>query len=175
MIQPIVRLVSRGWTRTAFVVVALLSLLQPLLTPFVPEIAGWTPDHGHIYANGEAIPHTHPWDQGPPVAALANTQQPRIVFHLCAIHPDGRVPVGATLPPIEERTGTGPQAAHSASGSVSAKDVAFVFSQNLTGSMLPAPDAAPLACTGAWVAVASAVLPAHTAPFAAPSIPPPRA
>lgn len=43
-------------------VVAFVALMQPMLTPLAPDLAGWMPNHGHIYAHGAAVPHHHPGD-----------------------------------------------------------------------------------------------------------------
>lgn len=55
----IVRRMSRNVLIGALAVAA---LLVPALTPFAPDLAGRLPNHGHIYAQGVAVPHTHPGD-----------------------------------------------------------------------------------------------------------------
>jgi len=39
---------------------AVVALLQPAMVPFSPDMAGRMPNHGHIYAGGVAVPHSHP-------------------------------------------------------------------------------------------------------------------
>lgn len=52
---------------------ALAALLQSTLFAIAgPSLLGWNPDHGHIFAGGEAHPHTHPWDH--PGARAASDQ-----------------------------------------------------------------------------------------------------
>jgi len=50
-------------------VVALVALLQPAMTPLAPDLAGWLPNHGHIYVGGIPVPHHHP---GAPPSAHAD-------------------------------------------------------------------------------------------------------
>lgn len=41
---------------------AVVAMLLPALTLFAPDLAGRTPDHQHVYRNGVAVPHVHPYD-----------------------------------------------------------------------------------------------------------------
>jgi hypothetical protein len=52
---------GRGVLGRAFFVLALLALASPSLTAVHPDLAGWLPSHGHVYAGGVAVPHEHPW------------------------------------------------------------------------------------------------------------------
>ncbi len=53
---------GRGWFARLLLGVAALALLMPSLTAIEPGLAGWSPSHGHVYADGAAVEHTHPWD-----------------------------------------------------------------------------------------------------------------
>ena len=51
-------------TSPLVVVIAIAALLQTtLLVSIDASFAGFMPDHGHLYRNGVAVPHTHPWDR----------------------------------------------------------------------------------------------------------------
>lgn len=43
-------------------VLALIALLTPTFSAFSPEIAGWTPTHGHLFRGGIPVAHRHPGD-----------------------------------------------------------------------------------------------------------------
>lgn len=148
-------------------VLAFVSLVQPLLTPFAPDLAGWAPNHGHVYANGEVVPHTHPWDREPADPLTRDDVPAGFIFHLCEIHPDGLVPVSGS-------TDEGP-AAEETTDSASEEDVVFLFDLNLTGSVLPAPGAPELGCHGASFAARVAVPLAPAGIDTSPTAPPPRA
>jgi len=53
------RVGARGWV---FAAMAMLALASPSLTALNPELAGWLPSHGHVYAGGMPVPHAHPWE-----------------------------------------------------------------------------------------------------------------
>lgn len=56
------RIPARRIQRT-FSVLALFALLQTAVGVIAfPEIAGWQPDHGHIYSGQFAPDHSHPYD-----------------------------------------------------------------------------------------------------------------
>jgi len=170
----IVRIVSRSWTRNAFIAMAFLSLAQPLLTPIMPDLAGWSPNHGHVYANGQVIPHTHPWDREVSEPVTSDNVPAGFIFHLCEIHPDGLVPIDGTA-------ATGASAPSDASHDESApdssedEDIAFLFDLNLTGSIMPAPEAPILGCHGMSFATRVVAPLAPSAVFASPTVPPPQA
>lgn len=42
---------------------AVAALLVPAMTPFSPDMAGRLHNHGHLYAQGVAVPHVHPGDE----------------------------------------------------------------------------------------------------------------
>lgn len=153
---------------------AFFSLAQPLLTPIAPDLAGWSPNHGHVYANGKAVPHTHPWDQEPSDPVTPDNVPPGFIFHLCEIHPDGLVPLdgtaaaGASAPSEASPNESSPEASED-------EDIAFLFDLNLTGSILPAPEAPILECQGMSFAARVVVPLAPSAVFTSPTVPPPRA
>lgn len=51
-----------GPLHTVLTWLAILALIQPLLTPFAPDLAGWSPSHSHVFTGGTPHPHSHPWD-----------------------------------------------------------------------------------------------------------------
>lgn len=55
-------MVGRPGMRRILTVAAAVALLQPMLASLSPDLAGWRPDHGHVYAHGVPVEHTHPWD-----------------------------------------------------------------------------------------------------------------
>ena len=62
-----VRIAARLWhsptVTLLFSVLAVAALMQSTLLAMIdPTLLGWRPDHGHIYANGRAVAHRHPWD-----------------------------------------------------------------------------------------------------------------
>ncbi|MCK9487741.1 MAG: hypothetical protein M0R73_13800 [Dehalococcoidia bacterium] len=150
-------------------VLAIFSLAQPWLTPVVPDLAGWAPNHGHVYTNGEVAPHSHPWDRGRAEPLAPGNVPPGFIFHLCEIHPDGLVPVGDA---VEGESVSGPAASSGASGE---EDVVFLFDLNRAGSVLPAPEAPVLGCHGASFAANVAVPMALAGSHTSPTVPPPRA
>jgi len=53
---------GRGWVARLLLGLAVLALLAPSLTALEPNLAGWSPTHGHVLADGAPAEHTHPWD-----------------------------------------------------------------------------------------------------------------
>jgi len=49
---------------SALAVLATFAILQPALAPFFPHLAGWQPEHGHVYTSAAAASHAHahPYD-----------------------------------------------------------------------------------------------------------------
>ncbi|MGE3960105.1 MAG: hypothetical protein AB7F65_00315 [Dehalococcoidia bacterium] len=57
-------LVGRASSRRVFTVAAVFALLQPLLAVVDGDLAGWRPDHEHVYAAGIPFEHDHPSSHG---------------------------------------------------------------------------------------------------------------
>ena len=55
-------LMGRGWFARLLLGAAVVAMLMPSLGALEPNLAGWSPTHGHVYADGAPVPHTHPWD-----------------------------------------------------------------------------------------------------------------
>lgn len=138
--------------------VAICGLLAPLLTPALPALAAWTPDHDHLFAGGAEIPHPHPWDEPGPASAS-------MVLHFCAVHPDGGVAATST--------GEQPAAPGSDAGS-DVTDVVFLFDPDVTGSVLLPPSAPALSCTGVTVISSIAAVSRPVSAVTPVPIPPPK-
>ncbi|MGE0229747.1 MAG: hypothetical protein AB7I38_10785 [Dehalococcoidia bacterium] len=144
--------------RQALAAMAICGLLAPLLTPAMPALAAWTPDHGHVFADGVARPHSHPWDD----PAAATTSVP---LHFCALHPDGRVAGEMAAQPVADAVDDGEGAT---------AEVVFLFDHDLSGSVLPPPAPPALHCAGVTL-VTSMDNPARPASVVTPTpSPPPR-
>lgn len=170
MTSSIARLVSRGWTRNVFFAAALIALAQPLLTPFSSDLAGWNPGHGHVYVDGQVVPHAHPWDRSSSEPGHGSSDT---ALHICEVHLDGIVLAGSPLvaAPLAASDGARDEIAIEPSSD----GVTFLFDLNLTGSILLAPDAPLLGCSGALVATDVAVPLAPATVSTVPTVPPPRA
>lgn len=150
--------------RGVLAVAAVFALLQPLLTPLAPALAGWIPGHQHIYVNGTPRQHAHPWDEEAPPTIPAG-----YVFHLCAIHPDGLVPIDtssafADTPEVPEQL---PIAEfHS--------DVLFTFDLGVTIGAIPKPAAQFSISGGVFVGSSTRAEVSISDPLAPPAPPPPR-
>ncbi|MGE0134109.1 MAG: hypothetical protein AB7L91_15880 [Dehalococcoidia bacterium] len=124
--------------RQVLAAMAIFGLLAPLLTPAMPALAAWTPDHGHLFADGVARPHSHPWDE----PAAVTTSAP---LHFCALHPDGRVADEAAAQPVAD------------GGEGATAEVVFLFDHDLSGSVLPPPAPPALHCAGVTLVTSMAV------------------
>ena len=131
---------------------ALLAVLQPVLTTIIPDISGWSPEHGHLTLGSVVPPHAHPYDP--------------------ASVPVLRCGVVTTSPSVPEPTA---EDAGDATRSSGAARVAFRSSELGLAAYLPSASPPLLACLGpaseapAYVAVVVAAEPA------APLPPPPKA
>ena len=170
MQQALVVTASSRYRYGVYAVAALVALLQPLMTPFVPSLAGWLPGHQHVYVGGLPTTHSHPWDD---MEASVEPEPQGVpagyVFHLCEIHPDGLVPI--------ENTPSGPSVGEPESATaapVDAHDVAFTFDLGVSSVFLPVPSATPPVCQGALIADREAVYSSGTSFAAHPTSPPPR-
>ncbi len=153
---------TNRWSTRALSLLAVTAVLLPLATPLVPNLAGWSPTHGHVYASGVPIPHSHPWDSG------AQTTATPAVFHLCVIHPDGVVPAADPT-----SVGGGDDAA---APEDAANRVVFLFDQQVqVGAAAIPPAVEPPACPGPWVAAAAAAIPSPSSQPTVTLLPPPRA
>ncbi|MEZ4552777.1 MAG: hypothetical protein R3B59_02625 [Dehalococcoidia bacterium] len=123
---------------------AVASLFLPILTPLSPGLAGWSASHGHIYAGGVPVPHTHPWEQAPGPAPAAAP-----VFHLCELHPDGIVPA-----PSGEASGAAIE--DDTAAAAARQDVVFTFDQTLlsVSMLVPEPPVAP-PLSSPWIAAST--------------------
>lgn len=138
--------------------IAICGLLAPLLTPAMPGLAAWTPEHDHLFAGGVEAPHSHPWDEREPASASS-------VLHFCAVHPDGQVAEAAS----GERT----DAAES-NGDSESVDVVFLFDSDMTGSVSLPPPAPALSCGGATVVSSTAAAARPASAVTLVPIPPPK-
>ena len=71
---------GRGWFARLLLGAAVLALLMPSLTALEPSLAGWSPVHGHIYADGVPVDHTHPWDGTSSGNSTTGSQTPGVTF-----------------------------------------------------------------------------------------------
>ncbi|MGE3961960.1 MAG: hypothetical protein AB7F65_09795 [Dehalococcoidia bacterium] len=53
---------GRGWFARLLLALAVVALLTPSLAAMEPGLAGWSSSHGHLFADGVAVEHTHPWE-----------------------------------------------------------------------------------------------------------------
>ena len=159
----------RGYS--IFVVAAVFALLQPLLTPFAPQLAGWLPGHQHIYVNGIPVDHAHTWEGASTEGATADSDDvpAGFIFHLCDIHPDGLVPIS------QPSSDSSPVGAAATSAEDEAAEVIFTFDLDVSTIALPTGNGELTPCRGELVGVTEvavrpvAVLDEHPIP------PPPRA
>jgi hypothetical protein len=90
-----------GPSPRVFAALAILALLQPALTSFAPELAGWRPDHAHLSlaANG-AHTHEHPYERVPGASedTSAAEDAPGVVF----LSPDQGATANVVLAPAIE-------------------------------------------------------------------------
>lgn len=107
-------------------IAATLALLQPLLVAVSPEIAGWHPDHEHVYLDGVPRDHSHPWDDD----QRAHSHDVRVALSDPIFLP------GTVTEPLV------PMAAPGSAEQTGRDGVVFLFDLDLFGSVLPALDAA---------------------------------
>lgn len=138
---------------------AMLALLTPLLTPFAPDLAGWSASHRHIY-RGAPIPHAHPGDRGTPSTTPESAGRTvRAATLLCPLHG----PAHEQVPDATEQ--------FESDGSV-----AFVFEDASGPAALALPISGGLPpCPAPLAAALPAVQPAPISAHSAPLLPPPRA
>lgn len=162
---------QRGYV--IFVVAAMLALLQPLFTPLMPELAGWLPGHQHVYVNGVPVDHAHPWADTTERDAPATGETPAgFIFHLCDIHPDGWVPVGAASSTSTAAETTSPS---DRNAETDAGEVVFTFDLGVSAVALPGLGADLAPCRGGLVLAPERAGSPVTAPGEHPVPPPPRA
>ncbi|MEZ4503423.1 MAG: hypothetical protein R3C39_12420 [Dehalococcoidia bacterium] len=106
------RIARQTW---AITFVAVLALLQPTLAAFDPGLAGWRPDHGHVFLSTQAeFVHEHPYDhhhehsqserQGTDLAGTEGPSTPGVLFTF-----DTGV-AGAAIPVVQPPQLTPPRA-----------------------------------------------------------------
>lgn len=154
-----------------FVVAAMLALVQPLITPLAPQLAGWLPGHQHVYVNGVPVDHAHPWDGAGEAVSALDEAPAGYVFHLCDIHPEGWVPVG---PSSSASTGDAPSGSVAGNAETDADEVLFTFDLGMSAAALPGLSADLTTCGGAPVLASERAAVPVTAPSEHPLSPPPR-
>lgn len=89
-------LFGRG-ASTILVLLAMWATVQTtVLLSINPQLAGWYPNHGHIYRDGLPVPHHHPWDV---TAAHVPAVPPLCIAPSAAADPIGAPAVAFTPSP----------------------------------------------------------------------------